>query len=127
MSPHIKIKNINRVFDWCVKYYGKSKYYKSYPTLVISYSKKSDYHGEFFIDDSDLDSIELELILYVNNLSSNKQIVQTMIHEYQHYLQNPSWLTRHYRTKSYENNPYELQAEKEANQTYKLVIEQLNL
>lgn len=126
MTNHTKIKIIESVFDWCVKRYGKSKYYKTYPILILSYSKSQKYHGEFYADDTD-DELDIELVLYLNNLFSKRQIVLTMIHEYQHYLQSPIWLTRYYETTCYDKNPYEINAEKEAKQKCKQCIKELNL
>lgn len=127
MTNPTKIRKIERVFDWCIRHYGKSKYFKTYPVLVISYSKASKFHGEFATDDSSLDDIDAELVMYLHNLRSVRQIVQTLIHEYQHYLQSPIWLSRYYNTTSYSKNPYEIEAEREAKLKYKQCIKDLKL
>lgn len=127
MTTKTKIKKIEKVFDWCVKYYGKSKYYKTYPTLIVNYSKKNTYHGEFYIDETDCDDIEVNLIVYINMLRTTEELVKTVVHEYQHYLQHPSWLTRYYHTKKYCDNPYELLAELEAQTVLKKCIKECKI
>ena len=44
-------------------------------------------------------------------MRSKKHIVQTLIHEYQHYLQSPRWFQRYYNMGyRYDNHPYEVSA-----------------
>jgi hypothetical protein len=44
-------------------------------------------------------------------MKSREHIIQTLVHEYQHYLQSPSWFKRYYDMGyHYGNHPYEVQA-----------------
>ncbi len=61
--------------------------------------------------DAEYDHITNSIVLYYPKMKSRKQIIQTLIHEYQHYLQSPSWMTRYYKMGyDYSNHPYELAA-----------------
>ena len=96
---------LNRV----IELYGLSKHQASSPHLALESSVFADgtdknLKGEF---DSDLN----EIIIYWKNISSKEELVRTIIHEYQHYLQSPSWMTRYYNMGyTYENHPYEIVA-----------------
>ena len=129
MTDYAKIKTIKKAFDWCIVHYGLSKYYKEYPILIISYSKSRTPHGEFFLEDSEdlSDRDEIHIAMYIYNLKSKTEIAKTMIHEYQHYMQNATWLTRYHRTKEYEKNPYEILAEAEAIKSYTKCLRQSKL
>ena len=126
ITAYAKIKFVEKVLDWCIKHYGKSKYFKTYPILIISYRKTTSYHGEFNIDEDGFET-EIQLIMYINNLHTISQLVQTVIHEYQHYLQHQTWLSRYYDKTHYEDNQYEKKAEKEAKSIYRKCMKQLNL
>ena len=44
-------------------------------------------------------------------MKDEKHLAETIIHEYQHYLQSPSWYTRYYSMGyRYDNHPYEIAA-----------------
>ena len=63
-----------------------------------------------------------EISVYWPQMKSRKMIIETLIHEYQHYLQSPSWFKRYYNMGyEYHNHPYELQATQKE-QDYKLFI-----
>ena len=51
-----------------------------------------------------------------------EELIKTIIHEYQHYLQSPSWYTRHCdrNLKNYFDHPYEAEAEEVANKYWKV-------
>jgi len=85
-------------------YYGFSKHYNDPPYIFLSQERAEGRKGEF------CDEIN-EIILYYKNLTSLEDLIKTLIHEYQHYLQSPSWFTRYYNMGySYNNHPYEVQA-----------------
>ncbi len=51
------------------------------------------------------------IVIYYPKMSSKKQIIETLIHEYQHYLQSPVWMKRYYNIgHTYDSHPYELAA-----------------
>jgi len=63
-----------------------------------------------------------EITIYYPNMKSRKMIVETLIHEYQHYLQSPIWFKRYYNMgHDYVSHPYEVAATK-AEKDYKLFI-----
>ena len=108
------------VFTNVVKYYGLSKHYSSTPFLVIEDSPYSD------ADDSEcigeFCSMLNELIIYWKNIKNKTELVKTLVHEYQHYLQSPSWMTRYYNMGyNYSDHPYEIAAYNEE-YNYKLFV-----
>ena len=52
-----------------------------------------------------------EISIYYPNMKSKKMIVETLIHEYIHYLQSPTWFKRYYDMgHDYVTHPYEIEA-----------------
>ena len=90
------------------KKFGKSKYYKWIPELIV-YSEPNEIWrdrpvcGEF---DPNTRSININIA----NHSSTRKLIDTMLHEYCHYMQHPSWLQRYMMISEYANNPYESDA-----------------
>lgn len=114
------INSIHNYFSKIILHYGESKYQTETPWLVIEDSPYSD------ADDLDLMgeycSMHNELVVYWKNIKSHEDLVKTLIHEYQHYLQSPSWMTRYYKMGyGYGNHPYEVIAY-EREKDYKLFI-----
>ena len=93
-----------KVIDWCIDEFGLSKYYEHYPYMEIDMDEVN-LMGEFIGDNN-------EIIVYPNAMDNIDDFVSTVIHEYSHYLQRPSWYTR-YINMGYEgvDNPYEMIAE----------------
>ena len=93
-----------KVIDWCIDEFGLSKYYEHYPYMEIDMDGVN-LMGEFIGDNN-------EIIVYPNAMDNIDDFVSTVIHEYTHYLQRPSWYTR-YINMGYEgvDNPYEMIAE----------------
>lgn len=92
----------NHICEWCVFEYGKSKHREVVPCIEID--PDLDCAGEFY-DDNAI-AINPNLILDLCDL------IETIIHEYHHYLQSPAWFTRYY-TMGYDHDthPYEIAAE----------------
>ena len=113
------LKDIERYFDKVTEIYGQSKHHNSYPYLSIEDSPYDD------SDDPDL-IVEFradlnEVIVYHKNISSVEELIRTLVHEYQHYLQSPSWMTRYYNMGyGYNDHPYEVAAYKEEENWYKI-------
>ena len=111
---------IHQYFDKIMTHYGESKFHIETPWLVIEDSPYAD------ADDSEIIgeycSLNNELIIYWKNIKNAEDLVRTLIHEYQHYLQSPTWMTRYYNMGcDYHNHPYEVSAyERETD--YKLFI-----
>ena len=103
----------DKVIDWCIDEFGLSKHYEHYPYIEIDMDEV-DLMGEFVGDNN-------EIIVYPNAMDNMDDFVSTVIHEYSHYLQRPSWYTR-YINMGYEgvNNPYEMIAETIAINNWKL-------
>jgi hypothetical protein len=106
-----------KIYEWCKKKYGRSKYNGKYPTL---YFRKADqFTGDAWaIYDCDDNYIHInkERIENVENLAS------TIIHEYTHYMQNirvDYMVLAKYFDPSTENHPLEKEAEEVANRDYK--------
>ena len=60
---------------------------------------------------AEFDRTDNSIVIYWPNMKSRKHIIQTLVHEYQHYLQSPSWFKRYYDMGyDYGNHPYEVQA-----------------
>ena len=108
------VKDIERYFDKVTEIYGYSNHHNSFPYLSIEDSPYDDADdldlvGEFRADLN-------EVIVYHKNIKSVEDLIKTLIHEYQHYLQSPSWFTRYYKMGyGYNDHPYEIAAYKEEN------------
>ena len=87
----------NKVIDWCIDEFGLSKYYEHYPYVEIDMFEENPM-GEFIRDNN-------EIIIYPKAMENMDDFVSTVIHEYTHYMQSPSWYTR------YANRKTELSAE----------------
>ena len=93
-----------KVINWCVGEFGLSKYHDRDPWLDFD-NDDLKMMGEF-------DMIENRITVYTNEVKNINDLIETIIHEYVHYLQRPSWYTR-YTNMGYEDerNPYEMIAE----------------
>lgn len=79
--PLSQKKTILLILEWCRRKYKKSKYFEEYPALTIRRTG-CKYKGVF-------DDEELLIEIFPNNHKTLNDLVKTMIHEYQHYLQDP--------------------------------------
>lgn len=109
-----------KVLNWCKRKYGKSRYNGSYPT--ISYTKP-DYMLEDFSGYYEKD----ENHIYVNNVMCNtvEETVNTIIHEYTHYLQNMFHYQILAKYIDRTHHPMEIEAERIAKRDSKKCIEDL--
>lgn len=106
---------VDRVGTKIIEHYGISKYQNQTPDIVITdefsedeYSNKDKGIVAEYIRE------ENTILIYRKVVSSEEELIRTLIHEFQHYLQSPIWMTRYYTMGySYENHPYEIQAFKE--------------
>ena len=113
-------KLVFEVYEKITKHYGESNHQQSIPYIVFEDSPYDD------ADDSDLIgeycSMMNEIVVYWKNIPSPEVLIRTMVHEYQHYLQSPSWMTRYYKMGyGYDNHPYEIQAYNEEENWVKFV------
>ena len=101
--------------------YGYSKFAETTPYVEYEKSIYARLAGEDDdgtlgeeCPDAEYDRIDNSIVIYYPQMTSRKQIIETLIHEYQHYLQSPSWFTRYYNMGfEYNNHPYEIAATKE--------------
>lgn len=93
------------------EHYGESKFHDTTPHLSIEDSpfdesnEQHDGFGEYSFDYMN------ELIVYWKNITSEEDLIRTLVHEYTHYLQSPSWYKRYYHMGyGYNTHPYEVSA-----------------
>ena len=112
MDKNQIIEISTKVLDEVIQHYGLSKHQNHTPYLVIDDTPYSD------ADDKDLIgeycSMMNELVVYWKNIKDTESLIRTIVHEYQHYLQSPTWMSRYYNMGyGYSNHPYEVAAYKE--------------
>jgi len=106
-----EIQNITeRVYTKIITHYGESKHHNFPPFVSIEDTPfsddeiPSDLYGEYC-------SMLNEITLYWKNITSLELLARTLVHEYQHYLQSPSWMKRYYNMGyGYNDHPYEVAA-----------------
>ena len=90
--------------------YGKSKNKDLWPELYLTHDPDDPVQGEF------LDELD-EIVVNMAQCETIRDAIETMVHEYQHYLQGGSggacdWHDRYFDMGyDYESHPYEIQAE----------------
>ena len=114
-----KVQNIiNEVFPKIEKHYGFSKFQECTPYVELHrniYEKYSGEEGASGDEDgchAEYCSMMNEISIYYPNMKSRKMIIETLIHEYIHYLQSPTWFKRYYDQygHDYTTHPYEIEA-----------------
>ena len=117
------IQNIvEEVYPKIEKHYGLSKFfpecspYIEYETSIYGRLAGEEDDGTMGEETphAEFDRIDNSIVIYYPKMESREHIVQTLVHEYQHYLQSPSWMKRYYDMGyHYGNHPYEVAAYKE--------------
>lgn len=112
----MKLKSVQKIVKEVLPkiqdFYGISNHHDEFPYIIYDESiydiqsskkkEKEETQAEFIFDDN-------EIVIYYPQMKSKKHIIQTLIHEYQHYLQSPSWFTRYYNMGyNYNDHPYEV-------------------
>jgi hypothetical protein len=113
------VRDIENYFTKVVERYGVSNHHDTTPYLSIEDSPYADADDPDLIGEyrADLN----EIIIYHKNIKTIEELIRTLVHEYQHYLQSPSWMTRYYKMGySYSDHPYEVAAYAEE-ENWKLV------
>jgi len=109
-------KIVQEVYPKIEKYYGFSKFQECTPYIDYETSIYSRLSGEDNMEgeqnpDAEYCSMENAIFIYYPKMESKKHIIETLVHEYQHYLQSPGWMTRYYKMGyNYNNHPYEVAA-----------------
>ena len=112
-----KILNIaNKVYSKIRIHYGLGK--NDYPSIEVHKNLivrlTGEEGGQEEPADAEYDRKENKLFLYSDYNNSIEDVIRSIIHEYVHYLQSPSWMRRYYKMGyDYTNHPYELKASKE--------------
>ena len=90
--------------------YGYSKFHECSPYLEFEPHLFSKHTGEDSTE-AEYNFTDNSIVLYYRLIEDEKHLAETLIHEYQHYLQSPSWFTRYYNMgHSYSDHPYEVAA-----------------
>jgi hypothetical protein len=114
---HKKLEYIGeKVINWCVDKFGLSKHYNDYPYVEIDMVETNNPLGEFISDNN-------EIIIYPKAINNMDEFIGTIIHEYTHYMQSPSWYTRYLNNLTIDeviknlpspSHPYEIEADEVA-------------
>ena len=117
MAPSRKLAN--RIMEWCLANYGKSRYNRYFPDMLYrNYYPDEDPRVVAFYD-------EQESIIFIkkNEHRTAYQLANSIIHEYTHYKQN----SRHYNILSmylpYHENPLEIEANEVAKRDAKKCLQ----
>jgi len=116
-------KVIEEVYPKIEAHYGYSKftpectpYVETHYNIYARYSGEEEAQGEEDGCHAEYDRTDNSIVIYWPNMKSRKHVIETLVHEYQHYLQSPSWMKRYYDMGyRYDNHPYEVAAYKEEN------------
>ena len=114
-------KVIKEVFPKIEKHYGFSKFQETTPYVETQYNIYEKYSGiKGMKGDEDgchaeYCNIENQITVYYPNMRDRQHVIESLIHEYQHYLQSPTWFRRYYDQygHDYITHPYEIAANKE--------------
>ena len=118
MTKDKVLKIIDEVFPKIETHYGFSKFQECTPYVELHkniYEKYSGEEGASGDEDgchAEYCSMMNEISIYYPNMKSRKMIIETLIHEYIHYLQSPTWFKRYYDQygHDYTTHPYEIEA-----------------
>ena len=106
---------VNRVYPQIVKNLGRSRYVKTpkvelHKDIYARLSGIEDMKGEeSHASKAEYDDVENKIFIYYPNMKDEKHVIQSLLHEYTHSLQDPEkWAEA--RKDGYENNPFEKEA-----------------
>jgi hypothetical protein len=106
-----------KILDWCIIVYGKSPHFKEYPDMEVDHKESFGLLGEYesennviIIYDAAIFALALESKMS-GRLWFFETGIKTVIHEYQHYLQDPDLSDMLHRDVNDEENPLEIEAE----------------
>ena len=97
---------INKSYPKIEKYYGHSKYQNCTPYIELHHNiyiriTGDEYDQDILSEtecnpDAEYDRFDNTIIIYWPKMVNKETIIKSLIHEYQHYLQSPSWMKRYY-------------------------------
>ena len=116
MSKNVIKDIIDRVYPSIVNDLGKSRYGNKVPTIELHvdiYARLSGIQGmsgeESHSSEAEYDDVKNKIFVYYPNMKSEQHIIESLLHEYTHALQDPKkWAE--YRKDGYVNNPFEKEA-----------------
>lgn len=99
-------KNALKILNWCKSEYGRSFYKFEYPRLRVYKERNLGWKGDYDYDSNIIN-------VFVSTHNSFTDFVSTIIHEYVHYTQSVRMYFRYIDryNKTYDNHPYEKQAD----------------
>jgi len=101
----LDLDRLAKVWSLTLLLRGKSKYKKSTPKLIVSKKERKKIIGEYHTDKN-------LIMVWIKPHSNFRHLTRTILHEYTHYLQHPSWYYRYMKKYGYKSNPYEIEANK---------------
>jgi len=124
MDKNQILKIANKVYPNIRAHYGLGK--KEYPpievykNILVRLTGEPEAEGE--PADAEFDRKENKLFIYSDYNNSIEDVIRSIIHEYVHYLQSGSWMTR-YKNMGYKygSHPYEISAKK-AEENWKMFV-----
>ena len=122
-------KIVEETLPKIIKHYGVSKFqhstpYVDYDTSIYAHLSGEEDDGTMGEQNPDAEYCNMnnEIIIYYPKMEDKQHIVETLVHEYQHYLQSPSWMKRYYNMGyGYSDHPYEIAAYNEE-KNYKMFM-----
>ena len=124
-------KIVDEVYPKLEKHYGVSKFHECTPYVELHHNIYLRIIGEDLeMNDEDY-PVEVEefgecdpaaefdrenntIVVYHPKMNDRKEVIETLVHEYQHHLQSPIWMKRYYDMGyNYSTHPYEVAATKE--------------
>lgn len=102
------LKFSHAVLGWCENTLGSDGipvFMEVYPDVTVKRLR-----GEY-------EAHSYTMYIYVRGHRTWKNLANTIIHEYIHHLQHPTWYTRYTQLYTYKNHPYEIFANKIADKT----------
>jgi len=103
---------VDRVYPQIVKNLGKSKYVKTpevelWKNIYVRLTGEPEAEGEHSSSsEAQYDDNENKIFIYYSTMKDEKHVIQSLLHEYTHALQDPEKWEEH-RADGYDNNPYE--------------------
>ena len=104
-----KSRFVNQVIEWCMNNMDYPTGHKYYPEVKICYYTTKNRRFGDYTSNSRL------IRIFINNHCSVAELINTVIHEYTHYLQMPTQqdqdaYNKFLKQKGYFDNPYEIEA-----------------
>jgi hypothetical protein len=108
------VNRLRSIYTEIIDHFGHSKFYDWVPRLVIYYNweKTTLIDGQLLPEWGEFDPNTEIISINTAYHEDINDIINTMLHEYRHYLQSPAWETRYNNMEvyNYETHPYELDA-----------------